>query len=168
MRIKLISCFVNKQLFVRRAILMCSSASSLVLFTTVLELPLTMVLATVVLLAVDRRLLRKWRVWGGEGDVAWASLSNGRFPSGVGEVRSRVLPACSTGFFCLCPYSRLFLFPSFPELYHTSPYSDFRVYPSDLQKCPWFRVKLRHDLVCITMPWVCVNPFHDLVCNKCP
>ncbi len=32
----------------------------------------------------------------------------------------------------------LFLFPSFPELYYTSPYSDFRVYLSDLHKCPWF------------------------------
>ncbi len=48
-RIKLISCLVNKQLFVRRANLMCSRASSFDLFTTVLEPPLTMAPAAVVL-----------------------------------------------------------------------------------------------------------------------
>jgi hypothetical protein len=58
-RIKLISCFVNKQLFVRRASLMCSRASSLVLFTTVLELPLAMTLTAVILLVTDRN------CWGG-------------------------------------------------------------------------------------------------------
>jgi hypothetical protein len=56
-RMKLISCFVNKQQFVRRAVLTCSKASSLVLFTTILELPLTMTLAAVVLPVTDRQLL---------------------------------------------------------------------------------------------------------------
>jgi hypothetical protein len=88
---KLISCFVNKQLFVRRATLICSNASSLVLFTTVLELPLAMMLTAVVLLIIDRKLLGEQGrgEWGGgvalEGD---GSLSGGHFPSGVGEVRS--------------------------------------------------------------------------------
>ncbi len=69
-RIKLISCFVNKQPFVRKATLTCSSASSLDLFTTVLELPLAMMLTTVVLLAVDRRLLGgEGRGGGGEGGM---------------------------------------------------------------------------------------------------
>jgi hypothetical protein len=55
-RIKLISCLVNKLLFVRKASLMCSRASSLDLFTTVLETPLTMALAAVVLPVADRQL----------------------------------------------------------------------------------------------------------------
>ncbi len=58
-RMKLISCFVNRQLFVRRAVLTYSNAPSFVLFTTVLELPLAMMLAAVVLLIIDRKLLGK-------------------------------------------------------------------------------------------------------------
>ena len=40
--------------------------------------------------------------------------------------------------FAFVRFLALFLFPSFPELYRTSPYSDFRVYLSGLHKCPWF------------------------------
>jgi hypothetical protein len=75
-RIKLISCLVNKQLFVRKANLMCSRASSLDLFTTVLEPPLTMAPAAVVLPVTDRQLL------GREG-------GRGRGGVGVGEVIRR-------------------------------------------------------------------------------
>ncbi len=72
-RIKHISCLVNKLLFVRKANLMCSRASSLDLFTSVLEeTPLTMAMAAVVLPVTDRQLSggeggRK----GGEGGLAW-------------------------------------------------------------------------------------------------
>jgi hypothetical protein len=67
---KLISCFVNKQQFVRRAVLTCSNASSLVLFTTVLELPLAMALAAAVLLIIDLQLSGEAEErWG--GGVSW-------------------------------------------------------------------------------------------------
>ncbi len=56
-RIKLISCLVNKQLFVRKANLMCSRASSLDRFTTVLEPPLTMAPAAAELPVTARQLL---------------------------------------------------------------------------------------------------------------
>jgi hypothetical protein len=121
--------------------LMCSSASSLVLFTTVLELPLAMMLAAVVLLVIDRQLLGAERCRRKErgGGVAWVgsgSPSNGRYP--LAWVR------CGAEFYLPVPLGRsafvrflaLFLFPSFPELYHTSSYLDFRVYLSDLHKCP--------------------------------
>ncbi len=61
---------MNKLLFVRKASLTCSRASSLDLFTTVLETPLTMALASVVLLVTDRRLTGE----GGRGEggaLAW-------------------------------------------------------------------------------------------------
>ena len=99
-----------------------------------------MVLATVVLLAVDRKLLGKRRGVGGKGwkrggGVAWAAV--GRPPmdaSPLAWVRCGAefyLPAI-LGFLDFVRFLALFLFPSFPELYHTSPYSDFRVYLSGL------------------------------------
>jgi hypothetical protein len=68
---KLISCFVNKQQFVCRAVLTCSKASSLVLFTTILELPLAMTLAAVVLPVIDRQPLRGKRKGEKGGVSAW-------------------------------------------------------------------------------------------------
>ncbi len=63
---------------------MCSSASSLVLFTTVLELPLAMMLAADVLLVIDRQLQGAERCRRREGGgIAWAgcgSPSNGLYP----------------------------------------------------------------------------------------
>ncbi len=61
----------------------------------------------------------------------------------------------------------LFLFPSFPELYHTSPYSEFRVYLSicinalGLRETP-SRLGLHNNALGLR------ESFHDLVCNKCP
>jgi hypothetical protein len=143
-RMKLISCFVNKQLFVRRAVLTYSNASSFVLLTTVLELPLAMMLVAVVLLITDRKLLGK-RKRGGrvEGGGCRVGGAMGRSPaeaSPLAWVRYRAefyLPAPLDSF-AFVRFLALFLFPSFPELYHTSPYSDFRVYLSGLHKCPWF------------------------------
>ncbi len=63
---------------------------------------------------------------GGGGGSAWVRCSLEFY-----------LPAI-LGFLIFVRFLALFLFPSFPELYHTSPYSDFRVYPSGLHKCPWF------------------------------
>jgi hypothetical protein len=59
---------------------------------------------------------------------------------GLAWVRCRFefyLPAPPISF-AFVRFLAMFLFPSFPELYHTSPYSDFRLYLSDLHKCPWF------------------------------
>ncbi len=95
----------------------------------------------------------------------------GRTPAGaslLAWVRCRAefyLPATLSSF-VFVRFLALFLFPSFPELYRTSSYSDFRVYLSGLHKMPLVCVNLRHDLICITMPLVCVNPCHDLVCKN--
>jgi hypothetical protein len=138
-RIKLISCLVNKQLFVRKANLICSRASSLDFFTTVLELPLTMALAAVVLPVTDRQPLGRG---GGErgGGVGVGEVIR-RAPaeaSRLAWVRCRsefYLPAILS-FLVFVRFLPLFLFPSFPKLYRTSLYSDFRIYLSGLHKCP--------------------------------
>ena len=77
----------------------------------------------------------------GAGPLAWVRCGVEFLP--VAIAISSVL---SLSVFSLC-----FLFPSFPQLYPASLYSEFRLYPSGLHnnaRC----VKLRHDLVCITMP----------------
>ncbi len=114
-RIKLISCFVNKQLFVRKATLTCSKASSLVLFTTVLELPLAMMLTAVVLLVIDRKLLGKrkrggWGWWGRGGERChvggrWVALQRA-LPLWRGWGAELSSTCLSTGFLCLCPFPR--------------------------------------------------------------
>ncbi len=95
---------------------MCSSASSLVLFTTVLEPLAAMVLTAVVLLVFDRRLLKKWG--GGEGEEgAWVAGYRPMDAALLAWVRYGVefLPAAILGALSLSVFSLCFLFPSFPR-----------------------------------------------------
>ncbi len=63
----------------------------------------------------------------------------------------------------------LALFPFLPfSAMALSLYLEFRVYPSNLHKCPLIRVKLRHGLICITMPLSLRESTHDLVCITMP
>ncbi len=126
---------------------MCSNTSSLVFLTTVLELPLAMMLTTVVLLVIDRRLpgerKRGGRAGGGGGggeEAPWVagSLSNGRCPPGVGEVRRRVSTCRYSGRPIFVRVLALFPFLPFPAML-PSLYLEFRIYLSGLRKCPGLR-----------------------------
>ncbi len=81
---------------------------------------------------------------GGEGggwrEAAWVagSLPNGRCPPGVGEVRRRVSTCRYSGRPIFVRVLALFPFLPFPAML-PSLYLEFRMYLSDLHKCPGSR-----------------------------
>jgi hypothetical protein len=140
-RIKLISCLVNKQLFIRKASLMCSRASSLDLFTTVLGAPLTMALATVVLLV----LTASCQGFGGGGK---GGKGGG---VGVGEVIRRApagalrLAWVRYGSESYLPCSTEFPSPS------SSPLSVFSQFPFSFRFLKPYRTSLIFGIPCISV-----------------
>ncbi len=89
---------------------------------------------------------------GGEGEVS----TDRRLGEVPGRVRLDKFPCClyysyplSLSVFSLCP-------SSFPQLYPTSLYSEFRVYPSGLHKCPYLRETPVTTLVCVNARVSCV------------
>ncbi len=75
---------------------------------------------------------------GGGGEKGGCRLTAAwvRYQSGRNLISFLVVCTIPVRFLILSVFLLCFLFPSFLKLYHTSLYSDFRVYLSDLHKCP--------------------------------